>query len=168
MRRILERDVSFIGAERMRLQQLLDGKISDQKRKEINQKLNILSAFNIIEKAQLHTELWIFPIQNRNTEINNKHLETRIKYEIANKIGRCLFLFLSYGSMNSKWWTLSYCTWTFQLLMIIVLFALYTNNCPSGKLSWPINKSQQRTTYDNVDDIWSRKKNHNHFKVQLW
>lgn len=57
MRRILERDVSFIGAERMRLQQLLDGKISDQKRKEINQKLNILSAFNIIEKAQLHTEL---------------------------------------------------------------------------------------------------------------
>lgn len=57
MRRILERDVNFIGAERMRLQQLLDGKISDQKRKEINQKLNILSAFNIIEKAQLHTEL---------------------------------------------------------------------------------------------------------------
>lgn len=94
MRRILERDVNFIGAERMRLQQLLDGKISDQKRKEINQKLNILSAFNIIEKAQLHTELWIFPIQNRNTEINNKHLETRIKYEIANKIDRCLFLFI--------------------------------------------------------------------------
>lgn len=57
MRRILERNVNFIGAEQMRLQQLLDGKISNQKRKEINQKLNILSAFNVIETAEPHTEL---------------------------------------------------------------------------------------------------------------
>lgn len=57
MRRILERDIGFIGAERSRLQQVLDGKISDQKRKEINQKLNILSAFDVIERANPHTEL---------------------------------------------------------------------------------------------------------------
>lgn len=57
MRRILERNISFIGAERVRLQQLLDGKISDQKRMEINQKLNILSAFNVIEQTEPHTEL---------------------------------------------------------------------------------------------------------------
>ncbi|XP_055315696.1 protein windbeutel [Sitodiplosis mosellana] len=57
MRRILERNISFIGAERSRLQKVLDGKISDQKRKEINQKLNILSAFDVIERAEPHTEL---------------------------------------------------------------------------------------------------------------
>lgn len=57
MRRILERDIGFIGAERSRLHQVLDGKISDQKRKEINQKLNILSAFDVIERAELHSEL---------------------------------------------------------------------------------------------------------------
>lgn len=57
MQRTLERDIGFIGAERLRLQQVLDGKISDQKRKEINQKLNILSAFDVIERAERHTEL---------------------------------------------------------------------------------------------------------------
>lgn len=57
MRRILERDIGFIGAEQSRLQQVLDGKISDLKRKEINQKLNILSAFDVIERADPHTEL---------------------------------------------------------------------------------------------------------------
>lgn len=57
MHRTLERGIDFIGAERMRLQQLLDGKISDQKRMEINQKLNILSSFNVIEKVAPHTEL---------------------------------------------------------------------------------------------------------------
>lgn len=49
MRRILERDINFIGAERMRLEQLLVGKISDRKRDEINQKLNILAAFDLSE-----------------------------------------------------------------------------------------------------------------------
>lgn len=57
MRRILERDISFISAERMRLQQLLDEKISDQKRKEINQKLNILSGFSVNKIIAPHTEL---------------------------------------------------------------------------------------------------------------
>lgn len=52
MKRIQERDIDFIGAERIRLQQLLDGKISEQKKKEINQKLNILSAFNVAENEQ--------------------------------------------------------------------------------------------------------------------
>lgn len=49
MRRILERDINFIGAERMRLEQLLAGKISDRKKDEINQKLNILAAFDVSE-----------------------------------------------------------------------------------------------------------------------
>lgn len=57
MQRILERDIDFIGAERSRLQKVLDGKISNQKRKEINEKLNILSAFDLIERAEPHTEL---------------------------------------------------------------------------------------------------------------
>lgn len=51
MRRVLEKGIGFIGAERTRLQQLLSEKISDKKRKEINQKLNILSAFGAIEKV---------------------------------------------------------------------------------------------------------------------
>lgn len=58
---MLERDINFIGAERMRLEQLLDAKISDRKRSEINQKLNILAAFNISETTAdivpQHTEL---------------------------------------------------------------------------------------------------------------
>lgn len=62
MRRVLERDISFIGAERMRLEQLLDEKISDRKRSEINQKLNILAAFEVTQTmiadvAPPHTEL---------------------------------------------------------------------------------------------------------------
>lgn len=64
MQRTLERGVAFIGAEQMRLQQLLDGKISDQKRMEINQKLNILSSFNVIEKFRPHIELWNNDIKN--------------------------------------------------------------------------------------------------------
>lgn len=47
MKRIQERDIEFIGAERLRLKQILEAKISEQKRKEINQKLNILSAFQL-------------------------------------------------------------------------------------------------------------------------
>lgn len=57
MQRTLERGISFIGAEQMRLQQLLSGKISDQKRKEINQKLNILSSFHVIGTPEPRTEL---------------------------------------------------------------------------------------------------------------
>lgn len=62
MRRVLERDINFIGAERMRLEQLLDEKISDRKRSEINQKLNILAAFDVVEKTSVdvipqHAEL---------------------------------------------------------------------------------------------------------------
>lgn len=62
MRRVLERDINFIGAERMRLEQLLDEKISDRKRIEINQKLNILAAFAVSDTmiddaVQQHTEL---------------------------------------------------------------------------------------------------------------
>lgn len=57
MKRIQERDIDFIGAEQMRLQQLLNEKISDQKKTEINQKLNILSAFVVKENRVSHNEL---------------------------------------------------------------------------------------------------------------
>lgn len=61
MRRICERDISFIGAEWKRLEQLLHEKISDRLRNEINQKLNILAAFNVSDTIHdtvpQHTEL---------------------------------------------------------------------------------------------------------------
>lgn len=59
MKRIQERDIEFIGAEQMRLQQLLEEKVSEQKKKEINQKLNILSAFDVVKQStpKLRTEL---------------------------------------------------------------------------------------------------------------
>lgn len=57
MRRIQERDIEFMGAERLRLQQLLDAKVSEQKKKEINQKLNILSAFNLDSVSHSRSEL---------------------------------------------------------------------------------------------------------------
>lgn len=57
MQRIQEKSVSFIGVERMRLNQLLEANVSDQKRREINQRLNILSAFHVIKDANHHTEL---------------------------------------------------------------------------------------------------------------
>lgn len=61
MRRVLEKDIDFIGAERMRLEQLLRAKISDRKRSEIDRKLNILAAFDVSEATATaesqHTEL---------------------------------------------------------------------------------------------------------------
>lgn len=57
MQRIIERDVGFIKAEQLRLKQLLNQKMSKQKKSEINQKLNILSAFDIKISQLPHTEL---------------------------------------------------------------------------------------------------------------
>lgn len=58
MKRIYEKGLEFISLERKRLQQLLKGKISKSKKTEINQKINILSAFNYDEAtSKLHTEL---------------------------------------------------------------------------------------------------------------
>lgn len=50
MKRILEKDTGFIGAERVRLQSLLEGKISERNRLEMEMKLNVLSAFIIVPK----------------------------------------------------------------------------------------------------------------------
>lgn len=57
MQRIREKDVGFIEAEQLRLKQLLNEKISEQKKAEINQKLNILSAFDVKISQVSHTEL---------------------------------------------------------------------------------------------------------------
>lgn len=57
MKRIRERDVGFIEAEQLRLKQLLNQKISEKKKYEINQKLNILSAFDVNNSQVTHTEL---------------------------------------------------------------------------------------------------------------
>lgn len=57
MKRILERDTEFIGAEQMRLQALLAGKISERNQKEIDQKLNVLSAFIMAKRQNLRNEL---------------------------------------------------------------------------------------------------------------
>lgn len=57
MKRILERDIEFIGAEQMRLQALLAGKISERNQKEIDQKLNVLSAFTMAKRQNMRTEL---------------------------------------------------------------------------------------------------------------
>lgn len=57
MQRIREKGVGFIEAEQLRLKQLLNEKISEQKKAEINQKLNILSAFDVKISQVSHTEL---------------------------------------------------------------------------------------------------------------
>lgn len=57
MHRIRERDVEFIEMEQLRLKQLLNQKIAEQKKTEINQKLNILSAFDVKTDQKPHTEL---------------------------------------------------------------------------------------------------------------
>lgn len=45
MKRIQEKGWAFVTEEIKRLQKLLGGKVADTKKAEINQKLNILSAF---------------------------------------------------------------------------------------------------------------------------
>lgn len=59
MKRIEEKGLNFVTDEKKRLQHLLNGKISDNKKAELNQKLNILSAFNHDEslRTDSHTEL---------------------------------------------------------------------------------------------------------------
>lgn len=57
MQRIRERAIDFIEVEKLRLKQLLNEKISEQKKTEINQKLNIISAFDVKINQVPHTEL---------------------------------------------------------------------------------------------------------------
>lgn len=60
MKRIQEKGLNFVSSERKRLQQLLIGKVSDNKKAELNQKLNILSAFihdSIMPRNDSRTEL---------------------------------------------------------------------------------------------------------------
>lgn len=61
MKRIEEKGLGFVSGESKRLQHLLSGKISDNKKAELNQKLNILSAFNhddlLRANSLAHTEL---------------------------------------------------------------------------------------------------------------
>lgn len=57
MKRIQEKGLSFVETETGRLQHLLSGKISNTKRAEINQKLNILAAFKHEQQSGGHSEL---------------------------------------------------------------------------------------------------------------
>lgn len=57
MQRIKETNVGFIEAEQLRLKQLLNQKMSEQKKFELNRKLNILSAFDVRIRQVPHTEL---------------------------------------------------------------------------------------------------------------
>lgn len=61
MKRIQEKGLEFVSSERTRLKHLLTGKISDNKKSEIQQKLNILTAFNqnadIKVNVEEHNEL---------------------------------------------------------------------------------------------------------------
>lgn len=57
MKRIEQKGLEFVTTEKYRLQNLLSGKISANKKLELNQKLNILSAFNFDEKTIIKNEL---------------------------------------------------------------------------------------------------------------
>lgn len=57
MKRIAEKGLEFIDAEKSRIQNLLAGKMNDNKRAELNQKLNILSAFSYEEENPIRNEL---------------------------------------------------------------------------------------------------------------
>lgn len=57
MKKMQEKGVNFANTERTRLQSLLNGKISDNKKAELNQKLNILSAYNYDAKTESRSEL---------------------------------------------------------------------------------------------------------------
>lgn len=57
MKRILEKGSDFVQLEKKRQRQLLNGKLSDNKKKEVQQKLNILTAFEISTRSQKsHTD----------------------------------------------------------------------------------------------------------------
>lgn len=53
MKRILEKGEDFIGLEIKRIKNLLDGKISENKKSELNDNINILSRFKINKKEEL-------------------------------------------------------------------------------------------------------------------
>lgn len=57
MRRILDKGLDFVDNEKKRQRQLLTGKISDQKKVEVQQKLNILTAFEVNTYQKYHNEL---------------------------------------------------------------------------------------------------------------
>lgn len=57
MKRIQDKGLDFVAAEKKRLKQLLNGKISEKKKLDILQKLNILSAFESISNREAHAEL---------------------------------------------------------------------------------------------------------------
>lgn len=56
MKKVQEKGISFVQAERQRVKQLLTGKIIDAKKKELNLRLNILKAFEV-SNEQIKTEL---------------------------------------------------------------------------------------------------------------
>jgi len=57
MKRIQDKGLDFVAAEKKRQKQLLNGKISEKKKLDIQQKLNILSAFDSISNRESHAEL---------------------------------------------------------------------------------------------------------------
>lgn len=57
MKRIQEKGLDFVSVEKKRLQHLLNGKISDNKKSELNQKLNILSAFNYDDSLPVNARI---------------------------------------------------------------------------------------------------------------
>lgn len=57
MKRIEDKGLDFVAAEKKRQKQLLNGKISEKKKLDILQKLNILSAFESISNREAHAEL---------------------------------------------------------------------------------------------------------------
>lgn len=158
MRRVQERDVSFIGAERMRLQQLLDGKISNQKRKEINRKLNILSAFNVIETFKPHTELWDFSLPS-----HQKRIITRIN-DNKHPMNKCIFkikiwILIGFSLELINWGFFSRWEWRYHNALEHFNFrwdsfiCFPRKNCPKGELSWPINNNSKQRTITITDDV---------------
>lgn len=57
MKRIQEKNLGFVTTEKKRQKQLLESKISDNKKKEIQQKIDILTAFETANNQKLRSEL---------------------------------------------------------------------------------------------------------------
>lgn len=57
MKRILEKGPDFVVSEKKRQNHLLTGKLADNKKIEIQQKINILTAFEGASEKRSHTEL---------------------------------------------------------------------------------------------------------------
>lgn len=57
MKRIQEKGLNFVESEKKRQHTLLTGKLSDNKKVEIQQKINIVTAFDRSTWPKTHTEL---------------------------------------------------------------------------------------------------------------